>query len=458
MITRMAPTGALPPGPRMPAPLQTLGAVTRPHSFLGRARERYGSMFTVHLVPYGRVVYLADPALIKEVFKGDPKVFHTGKARAILAPVLGEHSLLLLDEDEHLRQRKMMQPAFHGDALSRYAEAMTALTEEEVERWPEDEPFALRPRMRDITLEVILRVVIGARDPQRRSGLRDALSALLSIHPTVLLVARWARRDLGPWSPWGRFSRARDAADALLYEEIRARRRAPGGDDVLSLLIEARDADGRGLTDEELRDEIVTLLIAGHETTATGLAWTFERLMRHPHVLERLVAEIDADEDDDAYVEAVVKESLRLRPVVMEVARNLNQPAEIGGRLLPAGTTVMSSIAVVQRDPEHWAEPLAFRPERFLEGQPAPNTWIPFGGGTRRCIGGSFATFEMKAVLRAVLRARELTAPDPESEAARMHHVTFVPAKGALALARRRTAVGSPEWSPAPSRSASSAR
>jgi cytochrome P450 len=410
--------------------MQTLGFVTRPHGFLGRCRRRYGDAFTLNVAPYGRMVFLADPALIREVFTGDTHVFHVAGVRGrILSPMLGEHSLLLLDEDEHMRERKLMLPAFHGEALRRYPELMREIAEAEIRSWPVGQAFALRPRMQAITLEVILRLVIGVRDPAALAELRGLLKRFVDQPTTLLFLATALNRDLSWFRPWARFLEIRSAADKIIYREIARRRADPSGDDILALLVQA---SGDSLSDEELRDELMTLLLAGHETTATALAWTFERLTRHPAVLERL------REGDPAYLDAVIKETLRVRPVVMEVGRDLTEDTRIGRWNLPATTRVMSSIGLVQKAQEHWSDPTAFRPERFLDGDgPAPYTWIPFGGGPRRCIGASFATTEMAAIIPVVLEHFELAPDRPEPERSQTRNVTQVPARGARVVLSR---------------------
>jgi cytochrome P450 len=426
-----------PPGPALPGLLQTAAMLSRPHAFLERCRRRYGDVFSVHVAPYGRMVFLADPGLIRQVFTGDPHVFHVGGVRSrILSPLLGEHSLLLLDEERHMRERKLMLPAFHGEALRRYPELIRQIAEAEVGRWPAGEPVALRPRMQAITLEVILRVVIGVRDPERLARLRALLSQLLDEGTLLLFLTTALDRDLWWFPPWRRFMGARRRADALIYDEIRRRRANPAGDDVLSLLVQSSGEGDDALGDDELRDELMTLLIAGHETTATALAWAFERLARHPAAQARLRESLAAGESD--YLDAVVKETLRVRPVVMEVGRDLTEPVELGGFVLPAGTRVMSSLALVQRATEHWPDPKAFRPERFLNGQPAPYTWIPFGGGPRRCIGASFATQEMATIIPLVLSRFDVVADRPEPERSRTRNVTQVPSRGARVLLSRR--------------------
>jgi cytochrome P450 family 135 len=421
--------------------------LSRPHGFLARCRRRHGNVFTVHVAPYGRMVFLADPALVKQVFTGDIHLFHVGGVRGrILSPLLGEHSLLLLDEERHMRERKLMLPAFHGEALRRYPELIREIAEEQVRGWPTGEPVALRPRMQAITLEVILRVVFGVREEGTRDRLRHVLSSLLDEGTLLMFLTTALDRDMWWFPPWRRFMAHRRQADELIFETIRRRRADPAGDDVLSLLIQSSAEGDDGLSDQELRDELMTLLIAGHETTATALAWGFERLTRHPQTLARLRSSLEGGESD--YLDAVIKETLRVRPVVMEVGRDVTEPVDLGEHVVPAGTRVMSSIALVQRASDSWPDPLAFRPERFLDSQPAPYTWIPFGGGPRRCIGASFATQEMAAVIPVVLDHFDLVPDRPESERSMTRNVTQVPARGARVILSPRTrahSVGTPE-------------
>jgi cytochrome P450 len=329
-----------------------------------------------------------------------------------------------------MRERKLMLPAFHGEALRRYPELIREIAEAEVASWPVGEPIALRPRIQAITLEVILRLVIGVRDADSLARLRELLGALLNLGNTVLFLATAIERDISWYPPWRRFLAIRAEVDELIYREIARHRDDPSGDSILSLLVQA---SGDSLTDQELRDELMTLLIAGHETTATGLAWAFERLTRHPAAMERL------REGDPAYLDAVIKETLRVRPVVMEVGRDITEDTRIGQWELPKGTRVMSSLALVQRAEEHWPDAKAFRPERFLDGQPAPYTWIPFGGGPRRCIGASFATTEMAAIIPVVLKHFGLRPDRPEPERSLTRNVTQVPARGARVVLSRST-------------------
>jgi cytochrome P450 len=430
----MTPGTSLPPGPRIPRLIQSAMFAFWPLEAVLWMRRRHGDVFRLNTIPFrDPIVYVADPKLIGEVFKADPAVFRAGEAHEVLGIAAGRHSLLVIDEPEHMPMRKLMLPPFHGEAVKRYRELMERIAAQEVARWPVGEPFALQPRMQAITLEVILRAVFGISEAERLDALRQGIPEFLDTNP---LVAMWepVQRYRGPRSPWKRFERRRDAIDAILYDEIARRRADPDGGEpgsVMSLLVKARDEDGNGLSDEVLRDELMTLLLAGHETTATALAWAFERLLRTPGAMERLVAKLDAGGDGaDEYLDAVAKETLRVRPVIIDVGRRLAKPAEIAGRMVPAGTIVMPAIALAHLDERSYPAALEFRPERFLEGQPEPYTWIPFGGGVRRCIGASFAQVEMKAVLAEVVRRTRLRPASAKPERAVFKHVTVVPRKG----------------------------
>jgi cytochrome P450 len=409
-----------------------------------RRRERHGDVFSSHFPFFGRVVYVADPTLVKQVFTGDPTVFHAGAANAtVLGDALGEHSLLTLDEGRHLSQRKLLLPPFHGAAVRRYVDVMAEATASEVGRWPVGSAFALRPRMQAITLEVILRAVFGVRDGERMDRFRELIPKL-GEHSSVLDWLPFMQRDLGGLTPAARFRKVLAAVDELIYAEI-AERRALGEaaterDDVLTLLLSARHEDGAPMSDLELRDELMTLLTAGHETTATGLSWAFERLLRTPRVMERLLASLD----DDEYLDAVVKETLRVRPVIVDVARKLTRPTRIGEWDLPAGVMVLPAIAAIHVRPDLYPDPHEFKPERFLDGDAESYSWIPFGGGVRRCIGASFAQVEMRVVLREVLRRVRLRADSARPERAQVRHVTVVPARGACAVVTERLTAAPP--------------
>jgi cytochrome P450 family 135 len=380
---------------------------------------------------------VANPELVKKVFAGDARLFHAGEANAsVLEPAVGPGSVLTLDEEEHLRQRKLLLPPFHGDAVRRYGDLIREITEREMESWPVGRPFALRDHTQRITLDVILRAVFGVRDPQRFATAQRLVDEFANRSHAIVLFPVMRRR-LGRFSPMVRFERARDALDKFIYEEIALRRREADAerDDVLSLLLRATHEDGSPMSDRELRDELVTVIGAGHETTATGLAWAVERLVRTPRVLARLRESITAGEED--YLDAVVKETLRTRPVITDVARKLTAPTEIGGYELPAGTFVLPAILVIHHRADLYPQPLEFRPERFLEGQGEGFTWIPFGGGVRRCIGAAFAQYEMRIVLRAILERADLRAADPKPERLRPRNITLAPGRGTSVVLRR---------------------
>jgi len=425
----------LPPGPPLPAPLQTLLWIARPLGLMEACRERYGSVFTLRFTGLGvsqRIVFVSDPAGIRAVFGADPDQLQAGSANVALGALLGENSLLLLDGREHLRQRKLMLPPFHGERMRGYEEAMRSITLDRVRQWPQHSVFPMLPEMQAITLEVILRTVFGFDDAVQRDQMRTRLQRMLALGSGTARVAMLAfgRVELGGLSPWGRFVAAKRAVDEALQAQIERRRAAgiDGHDDVLSMLIAARDEDGRPLTDAELRDELITLLVAGHETTATALAWAFDLLLHHPHTLEAVVAAIDAG--DTRYPDAVIKETLRIRPVVPIVARYLRQPFTVMGHDLPAGSVVAPCIYLTQRRADVYTQPDSFRPERFIEGAPDTYAWLPFGGGVRRCLGASFAQFEMRVVLSTVLSALRLSPADDSFDDTTRRAVTLVPRRG----------------------------
>jgi cytochrome P450 family 135 len=362
------------------------------------------------------------------VFTGDPTVFHAGEGNQILLPVLGEHSVLLLDERPHLEQRKLLLPPFHGKRMQRYGDVMAEIAAAEIERWPRGEPYRLRPRMQALTLEIILRTVFGLEEGERLVRLRTELRRLLDLvtnprmmlFPALLGPQRLARMKL--------FKRDLARVDEPIYEQIADRRGAQDlgeRDDILSLLLLARHEDGSEMSNVELRDELMTLLVAGHETTATALAWAVERLIRHPDKLDRLTAEVAAGETD--YLDAVITETLRLRPVISLVARRLTEPVEIGGWRLPAGVTVAPAIYLVHRRPDAYPDPERFLPERFLDNPPGTYTWIPFGGGVRRCLGGAFAHFEMRVVLAELVKRLQMEPVSADSEPVKRRAITETP-------------------------------
>ncbi len=426
------------PGSRVPGVVQLVDYGRDPLGFLARQQRRYGDLFAIRFPYFGQIVYVAEPSLVKALFTGDPAIFHAGEANAtVLEPALGPSSVLTLDDGPHLRQRKLLLPPFHGERVERYGELILEITRREMESWPVGEPFALRPHTQRITLAVIMRAVFGVHDERRLARFESLIDEFAR---RVGLVASIPplRRNLGGLSPWGRFLRSRRALDAFIYEEIALRRAEAGRqerDDVLSLLLDARDEDGRGMDDRELRDEMVTVLGAGHETTATGLAWAVERLAHNPAVLAKLRESMAAGEED--YLAATVRETLRARPVIVDVGRKLTAPATIGGYELPRGTFVLAAIAALHYREDTFPEPEQFRPERFLEAKPDNYAWIPFGGGIRRCIGAAFAEYEMRTILREFVERADLRPAEPKPEKVKIRNITLVPAKGARMVLKR---------------------
>ena len=435
----MAITKGLPPGPPLPAVLQAGIFWFLPLRFMYACHRHYGDRFTIRIPGLGTIVYLADRADIREVLRGDPAVFRAGESNMLIAEILGPRSVLVMDGDEHRRTRGMMVPAFHGDSVRKQVAEMVDVTAEEVAGWPVGEPFPLLPRMQAITLEVILRTVIGVRDESRLAALREALPPMVEIgSPLELLPPPRILRRVGRWR---RREQRKATAHALLFDEIARCRRDPDltqRTDVLAMLVRSVDENDHRMNDGELLDQVVTLLLAGHETTAAALAWTFERLTRNPAVLERTAQA--AAVGDDAWLDAVCKESLRSRPVVWQVGRKLTEPVEVAGYQLPAGTMVAPGIDLVHRDERYYPEPEAFRPQRFLDERPDPSIWLPFGGGVRRCLGATFAQVEMRTVLREVLRRVELAPASTADEQVRVRHVTLVPRQGAVVHVLRHTA------------------
>jgi cytochrome P450 len=435
----MRPAG-LPPGPPYPSALQAVGFWTRPFAFLRQCRERYGKRFTIKLPGAPPFVMLTDPAEVKAVFTAPPDVLRPGEGARVLEPVVGANSVILLDEGAHMEQRKLMLPAFHGERMERLAGLMEEVAEEELAALPRDVPVELHPRMQDLTLKIVLRAVFGLDPGARFDALRQRLQTMLVFgdRPISLMPPpkdSVAARVLERVGPFAEFVRNQAEVDELLFELI-AERRAEGEEsernDVLAMLLEARHEDDSPMSEQEIRDELLTLLVAGHETTATTLAWAFERLAREPAVLARLIDEVDGD--DDAYVTATIQETLRTRPVLPNAApRLVVKPIEVGGWSYPTGCSLVANGYLIHHDPEIYPDPFAFRPERFLDEQPGTYTWIPFGGGRRRCLGASFAMLEMKIVLHGALRTLALQ-PAEGSEVARRRNITVRPSGGARAV------------------------
>jgi cytochrome P450 family 135 len=420
----------LPPGPRAPAALNILRLTQRPLETLLGWHARYGDCFTVRYPVFGTGVYVADPQAIKELHTGDQSDLRAGEANAPLGAVLGERSVLVLDGAEHLRQRRLLLPPFQGSAVTAFRTTIRDVAEREVSGWRAGQRLVLRERMRALTFEVIARAVFGVEERVRIERLRHALVRVIDSQ-AVFLLPRALQRDLGPHSPGGRLQRRLRAADALLYEEIARRRTEPDLDkrtDVLSLLLRARDEDGEPMTDVELRDELMTMLLAGHETTATGLAFAFDLLLRHPAALARLREQLAAGED--AYLGAVVTETLRLRPIIDANQRRLTRPRTVAGWELPAGIAVYPAIAIVHRREDLYPQSGAFRPERFLDGRAESYAWLPFGGGIRRCIGAALAQAEMAEAIRTIVTRAELRPLRERPDPVVMRGITLVPRHG----------------------------
>jgi cytochrome P450 len=430
----------LPPGPRLPRPIQTLRFVRRPVEFFEGCAERYGDAFTVRLYGPGDVVLVSDPPSLKRLFKADAvNTIAPGRSIA-LRPLLGPQSVLLLDSGpEHLRRRKLMLPPFHGERMRAYESVIAEATEREISRWPAGEPFPLHPSMQAITLEVIVRAVFGVSDADRRRELSEHLVRILSATQSPAALGLSSKR-LRRLPPWRRTAARIDEADAILAAEIARRRSDPSladREDILSMLVAARFEDGSAMDDREIRDQLMTLLLAGHETTATSLAWAFDLLFRRPDAMERLRAE--AAGDATTYLEAAIDETLRLRPVVPFTGRLLREPASLGGYELPAGAVVLAALYLAHMRDDVYPEAGSFRPERFLDGGPETYSWVPFGGGTRRCLGAAFAQFEMKVALRTILCRAELRPASDAAEPIVRRNVTLAPKHGTPAILARRS-------------------
>ena len=427
---------ALPPGPRLPRTLQAVGWTQRPLPWLEKCHRRYGDTFTLRIRHYGDWVILSDPDDVKKVFTAGRAV-GVDTANPLLGPLLGPRSVMLLEEPEHMTRRKLMLPSFHGKAVQADSEMMAAVARQAISRWPVGEPFALWPRMQDITLDVVMRAVFGPdSEHPRLQPLRERLRGLTAwmneprnLARLALFGPRWVINSRG-------YREAMGAVEEAVMEEVRRRKAEPDGGalGVVSMLVSARYEDGSPLSDQDLRDELVTLLSDG--PTSSTLAWTFERLLRNPDKLAKL--QEDLRDGDGAYLDAVVKETLRLRPPVPVVVRNLLEPLRLGGYELPAGTTVAPCIHLIHRDERHYPEAHRFLPERFVGKQPGTYTWIPFGGGTRRCLAASYAEMEMKRVLRIVLETTELRAVESDAERARKSAISFAPDQKGLVIAEPR--------------------
>jgi cytochrome P450 len=412
--------------------MQMLRWSFRPLPFMQQCRERFGDNFSVKFLGFERpMVMISDPAAIKALYTERSHGMPPGR-QIVLTPVVGPHSLLVIEGADHLAHRKLMLPPFHGERMRSYQPILEEIVEAEIDSWPLGQEFAIHPRMQAITLELILRVVFGVAEGPRLERLRRMLTRLLeeTASPFGQLIGLASRR-LGGRGPWAKFEGQLRAVDELLYAEI-ADLRASGEfeerDDILSMMMQARFEDGSEMSDTDLRDQLMTLLLAGHETTATALAWIFDLILRHAAPLARLREELESGEDE--YLRATISESLRLRPVVPVAGRRLSVDLDAGDLHLPAGTDVTPAIWLAHTRADVYPEPFAFRPERFLEQAPDTYAWIPFGGSIRRCIGAAFAEFEMRIVLREVLTRCELHKASPAPERIGRRNITISPRDG----------------------------
>ena len=448
---------ALPPGPRTPGWWQSIRFALWPYASVAMGARRWGERYTVPAFGQpGKMVIFTDPEGIKDIFTADGDDLRSGEAVApILGPILGAHSILLLDGERHQRERRLMSPPFHGERMHVYGRLMREIADRVIERWPVGRPFPIHREMQSITLDVILRAVFGVDEGAAFTRVREQVERFVAQAngPSAPFIAlKPFQIDLGRWTPWGRFVRNRAAIRAVLLDEI-ARRRAEGTagrSDILSLLVDARDEQGAPMSDAELLDEMFTLLMAGQETTATSLAWVFYHLLRHPDALAWLRAElgrvvgsgpVEAQHLPQLeYLDAVTKESARLTPVATNVMRRLHAPARIGGLDLPAGVSVSASIYATHHRPDLWPDPEHFLPERFLGTRPSPNTFFPFGGGVRRCLGAAFATYQLKIVLAEVLSRVDLRIAPGYRMRPVLRAITVAPSRGVLVVVERRIA------------------
>lgn len=431
----------LPDGSRLPGSVQSLQWFRDPVRFMERNRERHGPIFSVRLGPLRRCSFVADPTTAWQVLTGSPELMRMGSTNGIFRPVLGNDSLFLLDGEEHKRHRALLMPAFHRGSVRRFSGLVAELAAREVADWPLGTPFPIQERMRAITLEMVFRVVVGTAGGSRDQALRESIHDLLDLVQNPIAVLPAFQRELGGRSPFGRLMTIVEGIDRLLRDEISERRSDPTAaerDDVLSMLVRPKTHEDGFLSDRQVRDELLTMLIAGHETTATALAWSFERLLRHPDVHRRLLDELDVGADD-ALLDAVIRESLRQRPVLPITARKLTSPVELAGYVFPKGWTLMPCIYLIHNDPEVFPEPERYDPDRFLASDaPSSRVWLPFGAGPRHCIGSGLAMMAIKVIMRTMLTRVELRPERSEPERIVRRNFTLGPEFGARVICERR--------------------
>jgi cytochrome P450 family 138 len=439
--TALGAPGAIdgvPPGPGLPLPLQTLAMMTRQRAFLSRARRRFGPLFTVRVLGLGTLVMVADRELIRQTFQADPRTLHAG-TESPLRRILGPNSLLGIDEEQHMEQRRLLLPPFKGQRMRTYEPLIAEIASAEIDAWPSGVEFATNESMQRITLRAILRAVFGA-EGSRLEQLERLVPPWTALGSRLATLA-FLQRDLGRRSPWPRFLELRRAIDVILDELVAVAKADPGLEerpDVLSLMVLARHQDGQPMSNPEIRDELVTMIAAGHETTAHTLSWAIERLGRHPALLRRLVEEADAG--GKALREATIREVQRVRPVISFAGRFVREPYELAGYRLPTGTRILLAASLTHNDPTLFPHPERFDPDRFLDAVPDTYAWIPFGGGRRRCIGATFAHMELDVVLRTILQHVELQPTTEPGEKWKFRGVAWGPAGGGQARMTRRAA------------------
>jgi cytochrome P450 len=435
----------LPPGPGL---IETFNFARNPFRFMDDCARRYGDWFTVRVPGVLPFIFTSDPAAIREVFLGDPEQLLAGKANRPLGAFMGERSVLFLDDAAHLHDRRLIQPAFQGERMKAYGEMMRTIARDAIAQLPIGESFPIHPRMRSITFEVIMRAVFGLDLSAEAACLKEALRRFFAVSTGrfgALLQLPALQIDLGSWSPWGRIVRLNRELENLLFAEFARRRdeNRSGREDILSMLLLARGESGAPMSDRVLRDEMMTLILAGHETTAASLAWAINRLVSNPEVMETATSEAtrpsrDADADSLKYLDAVINETMRLDTVVPNVGRELQAPMKIAGRDLPKGVVLAPCIYLTHRRADLWPEPERFDPTRFIDARPSPYSFFPFGGGTRRCMGAAFATYQMKVVLSELLASVELAAAPGYSAKPIRSSIALAPSEGMPVRVTRR--------------------
>lgn len=417
----------LPPGPRLPAAAQTYQLMRDPVRFLEDCQERYGQAVTIRLLGFGRTVWVIDPEAVRTMH-ANPEDLPGGPAANIIEEIVGPNSPTQVDGEPHQRLRRLLSPAFHKESIAHHIEAFGRATENEIATWAPGQTLALKPAMERITLDVILRAVLGLDDRERRERMADAVDRVRS-QALLASLGTWVRRDLGRFSPWGRFLRHKQELDRLIYEEIDARQgSANGGYDMLSMLLRAQDSQGDYLSRDELRDQVKALIMGGHETGATALTWAVGLLLHHPAELEWVLAE--ARDGGYSYTEAAFREAMRLRPPILALGRITQRPVEIGGWKLPPGIRVWAPASLIHRQPEVYEDPDSFRPERLLASAPEHGAWLPFGGGPHRCIGAGFARIETRIILQTMLGQTRLRPAAESLEPVRGEGIIAAPANG----------------------------